>query len=148
MPVEADEEIDTAHTTEGGSKGKAMTAALLALDKKAHEALVLEVGDLVSYTEYFIICSGSSAPHVQAIMDSVEDGMRRAGHRPIGVEGRRHLHWVLMDYGDVVVHVFDDETRDYYELEKLWLDAPRVHIDEDTADMGRAHKREVGRAGR
>ncbi|MFC1770145.1 ribosome silencing factor, partial [Nitrospirota bacterium] len=91
---------------------------------------VLEMTEVVSFTDYFVICTGQSTPHVQAIVDNIESGLSVLGLKPQGVEGYRRAHWVLIDYGDVVVHVFDTEQREYYALEKLWLDAPQVKVDE------------------
>lgn len=84
------------------------------------------MGDLVHYTDYFVICSGTSTQQVEAIADNIEDELRQIGFKPSGVEGKRNAQWVLMDYGDMVVHVFEQEVRSFYELEKLWLDAPRI----------------------
>ena len=116
---------------------KAGVAALAALDKKALDLLVLNMMDLVDFTDCFVICTGTSPPHVQAIVEAVEEALSEQGVKPSGIEGRRSAHWVLLDYGDVVIHVFDRPAREFYELEKLWLDAPRVEVDEDKAVMGR-----------
>ncbi len=116
---------------------KARVAALAALDRKALDLVVLNMMDLVDYTDYFVICSGTSSPHVEAIVESMEKALSGQGVTPSGIEGKRSAHWVLLDYGDVVVHVFDRPAREFYELEKLWLDAPRVEVDEDKAVMGR-----------
>ena len=82
-----------------------------------------------------MICSGESTTQVKAIAEHIEAEFVKNAIRPLSVEGLRYAHWVLMDYGDVIVHIFEDETRTYYELEKLWLDAPRIAID----DEERAH---------
>jgi ribosome-associated protein len=82
-----------------------------------------------------VICSGESTTQVKAIAEHIETEFMKNDIKPLSVEGLRYAHWVLMDYGDVIVHVFEDETRAYYELEKLWLDAPRVAVD----DEERAH---------
>jgi ribosome-associated protein len=95
----------------------------------------------VTFAAFFVICSGVSTQQVGAIVDHVQEGFSRLRIKPLGVEGRGHGHWVLMDYDDVVVHVFEEETRRYYELEKLWLDAPRVPVHEDTDHLGRADQR-------
>ena len=108
----------------------------LALEKKAADVAVLEVKDLVHYAEYFVLCSGTSTQQVKTIVEHIEDGLRKQKEKKLGIEGLGHAHWVLMDYGDVIVHVFEPETRQYYELEKLWLDAPRVPVDEAQADLG------------
>lgn len=84
--------------------------------------------ELVYFTDYFIICSGASTQQVDAIASNVEDELIKLGHKPQGREGRHGSLWVLLDFGSVVVHVFEQETRKYYELEKLWLDAPRLKV--------------------
>jgi ribosome-associated protein len=119
------------------SREKALEIAQLALDRKALELAVLDMAGLVMYTDFFVICSGQSTQQVKAIAERIEEGLKRRGMRPQGVEGRAFAHWVLMDYGDVIVHVFEEETRDFYGLDKLWLDAPRVAVDEDTDTLGR-----------
>ncbi len=82
------------------------------------------------FTDYFVICSGVSITQVKAIAEHIETEFMKQTIRPLSIEGLRYAHWVLMDYGDVIVHIFEDETRAYYELEKLWLDAPRIPIPE------------------
>ncbi|CAN5531035.1 hypothetical protein BH20CHL6_BH20CHL6_16710 [soil metagenome] len=96
----------------------------LASDKKATDIVLLEVGDLTSLADYFVICSGGSERQLNAIADGIAEGLREQGHRPIGREGAPTAHWVLIDYGAVIVHVFATPERDYYQLEKLWSDAP------------------------
>ncbi len=98
-----------------------------ALDKKADDVLVLDLNGLCDFTDYFVICHGSSSRQVVAIVDSIEESLRAEdGLRPKHVEGRRVGDWVLMDFFDVVVHVFLGDKRDFYGLERLWGDAPRV----------------------
>jgi ribosome-associated protein len=121
---------------------KALAVARLALDKKASGVVVLRMEGLVTFTEYFVICSGGNTQHVRAIVDHIEEALSREKINPLGIEGRSYGHWVLMDYNDVVAHVFDEETRQYYELEKLWLDAPRVPLDEDTDTLAGKDKRQ------
>lgn len=87
--------------------------------------------DLASFTDYFVICSGESTTQVRAIADFIEETLKKGALglkkiKPMGVEGMSACKWVLMDYADVVVHVFEESTRDFYGLERLWLDAPRV----------------------
>lgn len=129
----ADADVNTEPLTASGieSRKKAMTAALAALDKKALEVEILQVGDLVHYTDYFVICSGTNTQQVDAIADNIEDELRKLGFKPMSVEGKRNAMWVLLDYGDLVVHVFDEENRQFYELGKLWLDAPRLEPQAD-----------------
>ena len=95
----------------------------LAEDKKASDIVLLGVGALTSLADYFVICTGGSERQLGAIADGIEDGLREEGVRPIGREGNAATHWVLMDYGAVIVHVFAEPERDYYQLEKLWSDA-------------------------
>jgi ribosome-associated protein len=89
--------------------------------------VILEVGDVLVVADEFVIVSASNDRLVKALVDDVERAVAEAGHgRPLRVEGLDDRHWVLIDYGDVVVHVFLQETRNYYELERLWSDVPRV----------------------
>ena len=98
--------------------------------------------------DYFVICSGANSPQVKAIADHIEHELRELGTRPIGVEGRDNAQWILLDYGDVVVHIFEEETRAYYELEKFWLDAPRISWNgEDKDSMGRKDKGAISNRG-
>ena len=97
-----------------------------AQDRKAIDLRVLNVDDVSDFTEYFLICSGSSERQVQAIAEAVQDKLRRDGVRPLGVEGFRHGTWVLIDYGEFVVHIFDEEIRSHYGLERLWADSADV----------------------
>lgn len=111
------------------SKATAIAAANIAMDKKAKDVIILELKALTIIADYFVICSGTSTTQVRAISEAVSEGFGKK-RRPIGVEGLNNSRWVLMDYGDVIIHVFEQETRDYYQLEKLWLDAPRIEVDE------------------
>ncbi len=110
---------------------KARLAVKAALDKKAKNVLMLELKDLSIMSDYFVICSGESTTHVRAIVDNIEEEFRLKKIKPSGIEGYKLSQWVLMDYSDVIVHVFEEETRAFYELEKLWLDAPRIDIKEE-----------------
>lgn len=98
-------------------------------NKKAFDILVLDLRGLTYITDYFVVCSASNITQVAAISDWVRDALAKNGASPSHVEGDAEANWVLMDYGDVVVHVFDEATRQYYSLEKLWGDAPRVTLD-------------------
>lgn len=84
---------------------------------------------MVIFTDYFVICSGESTTQVKAIAEHIETEFMKKAIKPLSIEGLSYAHWVLIDYGDVIVHVFEEETRAYYELEKFWLDAPRITID-------------------
>jgi ribosome-associated protein len=125
------------------SRELALTAAEAALNKKAQDVIILELGELTVIADYFVICSGESTTQVRTIAEFIEHELARKGVMPIGREGVRHSHWVLLDYGDVIIHVFEEETRAYYSLEKLWMDAGTVEFHEDTSGMGGKDKRAV-----
>ncbi len=96
------------------------------LGKKAESVVVLDVRGLTSIADAFIICSGRSNRQVSAVADHVERFLKQEGIRPLSVEGRKEGHWVLMDYGQVIIHIFYTETRTFYDLEGLWVDAKRI----------------------
>jgi ribosome-associated protein len=108
----------------------AITLARLAADaiadKKGQDIVLLEVGDLFVITEVFVIATGNSRPHVQSLVDRVEELLKEAGRNPLRDEGRVEAEWVLLDYGDIMVHVFQPSAREYYDLERLWRDAPVI----------------------
>lgn len=109
-------------------------AALSALGRKAEELIILDVRELVSYAQFFIICHGNSSRQVAAIAEAVRADVRdELGELPLGVEGMRTARWVLVDYGDVVVHIFDQHQRPFYDLEGLWVDAPRLPLPQEPA---------------
>ncbi len=95
-------------------------------DKKAEDILVLEVVDLIMITHYFVICSASNRRQVQSIADELQMQMKQMSYRMSGQEGYRQGGWVLMDYQDIICHIFLDEMRQYYDLELHWGDAPRL----------------------
>jgi ribosome-associated protein len=101
-------------------------AVAAADDRKAAGLKVLHLQKVSDFTDYFLICSGTSERQVQAIADAVQERLRDSRVRPLHVEGYNRAQWVLLDYGDVVVHVFQEEPRRYYALERLWSDAPDV----------------------
>ena len=106
-----------------------------AAEKKGMDVVALRVGELLVVTDYFLIATGATDRQVHAIADSVEDALREAGAKPIGREGERELKWVLLDYGDFVVHVFQPAEREFYRLERLWSDAPRLDLPADVAKV-------------
>ena len=101
-------------------------AARAAMDKKAFDLVGLEVGDLTSYTDSFLLCSAASERQVGAIADAIVRQLKDAGSRPLHKEGAGRSDWVLLDFDDMVVHVFTEDRRAYYGLDSLWGDAPRV----------------------
>jgi ribosome-associated protein len=110
------------------SREKALACARAAIDKKAEHVKILDLTEISGFTDYFVICSGMSDRQVQAISESVEFAMESVGFEPVSTEGYAEGRWVLMDFGDVVVHIFLDALREYYDLENLWIDAPRIKI--------------------
>ena len=112
----------------------ARMAARAASSKGGEDTMVLEVGTILAITDAFVITSGRNHRQVDAIAEEVEAQLGRdAGIKPLRTEGRDQDEWVLLDYGDFVVHVFLDETRRYFDLERLWSDAPRVEWEDSSA---------------
>jgi ribosome-associated protein len=108
------------------SREAVLAAARAAASKQAERIAILDVRGLIVITDYFLICSGQTERQVRTIVDEVEKALRRLDRRPVRREGETERRWVLLDYVDLVVHVFTEEDREYYDLERLWLDAPRV----------------------
>jgi ribosome-associated protein len=109
-------------------------AADAAASKKAHDPVALDLRELDGVADYFLILSAGSEVQVKAIAEAVEERLRELGHRPWHVEGLSGRRWVLMDYIELVVHVFHERTREYYLLERLWGDARRVDLGLERAD--------------
>ncbi|MBI4639164.1 MAG: ribosome silencing factor [Candidatus Tectomicrobia bacterium] len=107
---------------------KTLRCSEAALEKKAHNVVVLDVRTLSSVTDYFFICSGNSGRQVQAIADAIHEILKKEGVISLGTEGYQEAKWVLIDYADLVIHIFYDEIRTYYDLESLWGEAPRVEL--------------------
>jgi ribosome-associated protein len=109
-------------------------AARAAAEKLGHDTVVLDVGEVLSIVEFFVISSAPNARQVRTIAEEVEEKVKAAGGSgPFRTEGLRDAQWVLLDYGDVVVHVFLTETREFYDLERLWRDVPRLGWEDDDA---------------
>jgi ribosome-associated protein len=110
-------------------------AAQAIADKKGSDLILLDVSELVVLTDLFLIATGTSNRHVKTLVADVEHALKtKLDKRPLRREGENFARWVLLDYGDLVIHVFDDETRDYYELERLWVDAPQIELELASAD--------------
>jgi ribosome-associated protein len=114
--------------SELSSLEKAKLAANAALDKVASDVVALDVRDVVSFADLFVIASGRSDRQVRSIAEGIEEKVKKAGGRVHGVEGRDEGRWVLIDLGDVIVHVFQQQVRNEYDLERLWSDAPPVDL--------------------
>jgi ribosome-associated protein len=109
------------------------------LQKKAKDIVVLNVKENSSFTDYMIICSGATERQTQAISSAIKQYMKKANILPLGVEGETHGQWILLDYDDVVISVFLESLRSFYDIENLW-DAPRMDIDEDATEIKRLRK--------
>lgn len=106
---------------------EALRIALRAVeDKKAIDIVVLDISGIATFADYFLLCSGESSRQIQAIADEVEAKLAQAGIRPKHIEGYRNAEWVLLDYLDLVVHIFTRQARSYYDLERLWRDGKRL----------------------
>ena len=122
MPAPASAAADAARPT-------ALAIAQAALDKKAEDVTVLDVRGLTSYADYFVVMTADSDRQASAIADHVEQTMKQQGVSKVGVEGYETGRWILVDYGDVVAHVMNRESRGFYDLEGLWADAPRFQVE-------------------
>jgi ribosome-associated protein len=109
------------------------------LQKKAKEIVVLNLKEISAFTDYMIICSGTSEREVQAIAQAIQLFLKKAGIRPLGIEGEANGQWILLDYDDVVVSVFYEPVRAFYDIENLW-DAPRMKVDENKKEIKRLNK--------
>jgi ribosome-associated protein len=110
------------------SDERIVTALAAAEDKKGFHPVVLDLRDVANFTDFFLIVSGSNSRQVQAIADEISDRLKQSGTRAARIEGYRAAEWVLLDYGDFIVHVFDEKSRGFYDLERLWRDAAQVAV--------------------
>ena len=109
---------------------RTLLCAQAALDKKAYDLTILKVDAFTSAADYFVICTGRSDIQVQTICRAIEESLAKTGIRPLAIEGFTHGQWVLVDFADVVVHIFYETVRDFYNLEGLWIQAPRCALPE------------------
>jgi ribosome-associated protein len=112
------------------SRETALLCVRFALEKKAYDLVVLDVRGLTSLADFFVVCTGRSDTQVQAIAQSIDESLCKMGRHPISREGYGTGHWVLVDFADVIVHVFYEPVREYYDLERLWGHAPRLALPE------------------
>ncbi len=115
------------------SREKSNLIVQAAIRKKAVNPLLLEMRGVTSFTDYFFICSGNSDRQVQAIAEGIQESLEEKGIRPLGLEGALEGKWILMDYEDVVVHIFLGPVRQFYDLEGLWVDAPRINLEKEVS---------------
>ena len=114
---------------------KALLLTRFALDKKACDLVVLDVHEHTSIADYFIVCSGRSDRQVQSIAQGIEENAAEEGLRPYAVEGAQRGHWALIDFSDVIVHVFYEPVREFYDLDGLWGQAPKAKLPEPVAEL-------------
>jgi ribosome-associated protein len=105
------------------------------LKRKAKNLTILNVKEMSAFADYFIICSGTSDRQVQSIAASIRENLKECGITPLGIEGENLGKWVLMDYEDVIIHVFYDPIREFYDIERLWPDAPRMDVGDEVLEM-------------
>jgi ribosome-associated protein len=127
-------EIGTAQTETFASESldkRILTALRAASNKKAFRSVVLDLAKISDFTDFFVITSGTNPRQVQAIADGIEEELKKQKTRPSRIEGYAAAEWILMDYGDFVVHIFEEKTRELYDLERLWRDARKVIFEEN-----------------
>src|SRR4030042_5772791 len=110
------------------SRTKSLLCLKTAIEKKALNPVLLELKEITSFTDYFLLLSGKSDRQVQAIAQAIEEALKKRGIRPLGQEGTLGGKWILLDFEDVVVHIFLEPVRKFYDLEGLWMDAPRIDL--------------------
>jgi ribosome-associated protein len=110
------------------------------LKRKAKNLTILNLKELSSFADYFIICSGTSDRQVQSIAASIRENLKEYGIIPLGIEGESLGKWVLMDYEDVIIHVFYEPIREFYDIERLWPDVPRMEVGDDVVEMTALNK--------
>jgi ribosome-associated protein len=112
------------------SREMAKTACHALSEKKAEDLRVIEISEISPLADYFIIATGSNTNQIQAMVDAVDEALTKAGHPVKQIEGNRNSSWVLMDYGDIIVHIFSQEDRLFYNLEKIWTDGKRIEVED------------------
>ena len=110
-------------------KEMARTACKALDEKKALDIKIIDIAEVSTIADYFVIASGSNQNQVQAMVDNVEEKLAKAGYEPKQIEGTRSSSWILMDYGDLIVHVFDEENRLFYDLERIWRDGKEIDLE-------------------
>ncbi|MHB8482675.1 MAG: ribosome silencing factor [Nitrospiria bacterium] len=112
------------------TKAKALLSARAALNKKAEDVVIYEVKKITFITDYFVVCTADSQPQLNAIAEEIEKQLGKKRFHPVGIEGENISHWILMDYGDVIIHLFREDSRKFYNLDGLWGDSPKIDLEE------------------
>jgi ribosome-associated protein len=117
------------------SQKRALLCVNASLEKKAKDLIILNVSGISAFADYFIICSGTSDRQVRAVAAAIQENLKKSGILPLGIEGEAAGRWILLDYDDVIIHVFLDSVRAFYDLERLWSEAPRMAVPDETASL-------------
>jgi len=120
---------------EPDSRARALLCINASLEKKAKELVILNVSGISSFADYFILCSGTSDRQVRAIAAAIQENVKKAGMLPLGVEGEAGGKWILLDYDDVIIHIFLESVRTFYDLERLWSETPRMAVPDQTVSL-------------
>ncbi|MCC6673867.1 MAG: ribosome silencing factor [Thermomicrobiales bacterium] len=118
--------LDTSVSTDDTSRELALRVADILAETPAANTVVLDIRELSSFADFFVICSGENERQLRAITEKLQEELREDGVRPQRLEGTPNSGWIVLDYNDVIVHVFDQELRDFYKMERLWAEAPRL----------------------
>jgi ribosome-associated protein len=124
-----------ARKKDNDSRKRALLCINASLEKKAKDIIILNVSEISAFADYFIICSGTSDRQVRAIATAIQENLKKAGILPLGVEGEAAGRWILLDYDDVILHVFLESVRTFYDLERLWSGAPRMAVPDDAVSL-------------
>jgi ribosome-associated protein len=120
---------------ESDSRERALRCINASLEKKAKDLIILRVKEISAFADYFIICSGTSDRQVRAIAAAIQENLKKVDILPLGVEGEAAGSWILMDYNDVIIHIFLESVRNFYDLERLWSEAPRMAVPDETVSL-------------
>jgi ribosome-associated protein len=126
---------------EPDSRARALLCINASLEKKAKDLVILNVKEISAFADYFLICSGTSDRQLRAIAAAIQENLKIAGIMPLGIEGEAAGQWILMDYDDVIIHIFLETVRTFYDLERLWSEAPRMAVPDETVSVKALPKR-------
>jgi ribosome-associated protein len=124
-----------ARKKENDSHARALLCLNASLEKKAKDLVILNVSGISAFADYFILCSGTSDRQVRAVAAAIQENLKKAGVLPLSVEGKEAGRWILLDYDDVIIHVFLESVRTFYDLERLWSETPRMAVPDKTASL-------------
>jgi ribosome-associated protein len=124
-----------ARKKENDSRERALLCVNASLEKKAKDLIILNVSEISAFADYFILCSGTSDRQVRAVAAAIQENLKKARIMPLGVEGEAAGRWILLDYDDVILHVFLESVRTFYDLERLWSGAQRMAVPNETASL-------------